>query len=234
MRKAERLFQLLTLFQGRRRPLTSEYISQALEVSQRTVYRDIAALQQSGIPIDGEAGVGYVLDRHFLMAPLMFNTDELVAIRLGMSLIRASGDDDLRNAAEQVLHKVAAILPDTDKDPFSRSALVVPKLNLSRENSERLTQLRQAIRLQQCVNLGYRDDKGNDSQRLIEPLGIMCFVHHWTLIAFCQLRQDYRSFRLDRMRTLECLDQTFATHEQKSLLHYLDAMQQQYDVSWFF
>ncbi|ASP40306.1 DNA-binding transcriptional regulator [Bacterioplanes sanyensis] len=234
MRKAERLFQLLTLFQGRRRPLTGEQISQLLEVSKRTVYRDIAALQQSGIPIEGEAGVGYVLDRHFLMAPLMFNHDELVAIRLGMSLIRASGDDALCQAAEQVLHKVAAILPDTEKDPFSRSALVVPSLNLAAEIRRHLTVLRGAIRQQQCVQLHYRDEQGQTSQRCIEPLGIMCYVRHWTLIAHCRLRQDYRAFRLDRILSMTVSDDVFDVEEQKSLPHYLESMQQQYNISWFF
>lgn len=234
MRKAERLFQLLTFLQGRRRPVTCLQISEVLEVSKRTVYRDIAVLQQSGIPIDGEAGIGYLLDHRFQMAPMMFDQAELETIRLGMSLIRASADDELKRAAQQVLHKVAAQLPNDGKKHFNDSALVVPHFELSEQEKQSLVLLRSCIREQQAVRLDYNDEAGRCTEREIEPLGIMCYLRHWTLIAYCRLRDDYRAFRIDRIRNIVALEQHFVSDDNKSLQHYLEQQQQQYQLTWFY
>ena len=177
MRPADRLFQIILLLRHGR-IVTAAALAAALEVSERTVYRDIADLVRSGAPIDGEAGVGYRLRRGYQVPPLMFTGDELEALVVGAKLVRAWGDSALGKAAEQAMARIEAVLP-------------------------------RALEGGRKVAVSYRRADGEFSQRTLLPLGLVFWGHCWTLGAWCELRQSFRTFRVDRIQTAELLAENF-------------------------
>ncbi|MBB6521374.1 helix-turn-helix transcriptional regulator [Pseudoteredinibacter isoporae] len=222
MNKAERLLKLLTLLQSRRRAITAAQMADKLNVSERTIYRDIQALELSGVPISGEAGVGYMLQAGSTLAPLMFNESELEALILGVRMVQAWGDQGLADSADQALDKIRAILPDRQHylHSIAEETLIVP--DLERDQSTRHSQeLRRAIKQQEKITIDYQDEKQQSSQRTIWPLGLVYWGKVWTLVSWCELRADYRSFRIDRIQGLENSGETFETSDEISLKHYL-------------
>ncbi len=223
MNKSVRLFKLLTLLQGRRRAITASALADQLEISERTVYRDIQALIATGAPISGEAGVGFLLQKGSTLAPLMFDEEEIEALILGVRMVQGWSDPVLGKAADNALAKIRAILPDQMHylRGIAEETMLVPDYQQPGvvENSPAL---RSAIKQRCKINISYRKlETDEQSQRIIWPLGLVYWGKVWTLISWCELRQDYRVFRLDRITELQETEDSFETTEHCSLKHYL-------------
>ena len=171
MRRADRLFEIVQHLRGRRRT-TAAQLAQWLEVSERTVYRDIAALMRSGVPIDGEAGVGYRIAASFDLPPLMFTTDEVEALAIGARIVEAWGGPGLAAGARGALAKIAAALPGDRRAAMESTRLFAPDFLVDHLPGERLEALRQAIRARRFAELDYRDGSGRVSARRVRPLGL--------------------------------------------------------------
>jgi predicted DNA-binding transcriptional regulator YafY len=218
MRKSERLFQLVTLLQGRRTAITGQALAEKLGVGVRTVYRDIQALVLSGVPIDGEAGVGYRLRAGFDLPPLMFEMDEITALLTGIRMVQAWTDPALANAAKRAEDKILAILTPVMRNDIARLPYRIPAY----DNGERETHglLRKACELQLKVEIAYRDVNNDETARTLWPLGMIGWGDRWTLLAWCELRDEYRNFRLDRIQQIDCLPEQYPPHPQRNLEHY--------------
>lgn len=223
MRKAERLFQLLTLMRGRRTVITAQTLAEYFEVSERTIYRDIQALSLSGVPIEGEAGVGYRLKPGFSIPPLMFNAQELEALLLGARMVQRFADTQLGKAADSALCKIQAILPD--KLHFDHAIkpewMLVPDFSAG-DTAQYGEQIRAAIKSLSILLIEYETEAKQCSSRKIRPLGLIFWGKVWTLVAWCELREDYRSFRLDRIAQLQITDNIYQKQADISLQHFLD------------
>jgi len=221
VRKAERLFQLITLLRNRRLAITAASLAELLEVSERTIYRDIQALMVSGVPIEGEAGVGYRLNSGFHLPPLMFTSDELLSLLVGSRMVQAWSDPELAKAASLAMSKITSILPEQLTHNTHEETIIVPDFMLKKKHAIFSQQLRNAIESKTCICVDYRRADEEFSHRVIEPLGLVFWGNKWTLIAFCQLRGTYREFRLDRIITLNVLEESFNIDPSKNLQHYL-------------
>ncbi|TGG90720.1 HTH domain-containing protein [Natronospirillum operosum] len=224
MSSAERLFDLLQALRRRRRPVTAAVLADELGVSQRTLYRDINRLKAIGADVQGEPGMGYVLKPGFLLPPLMLSEEEIEALTLGLSWVRKGDDQELSLAAREALSKIASILPAELRFRVDDSPLLVgnrPALQTPADPGL----LRRAIRSGQTIRLHYRDQAGAVTERLVWPIAIGYLDSRRTLIAWCELRQDFRQFRLDRALDIECLETRYPGRRselyrrwQKSLL----------------
>lgn len=201
MRRADRLFQIVQHLRGRRLT-TGAQLAKWLEVSPRTIYRDVQDLSLNGVPIEGEAGVGYRLRAGFDLPPLMFSYDEVEALVTGMRMVEAWVGPDLAVAARSALAKIEAALPKDKRDAISRSRLYAPGFRHDRPTAKRLEEVRQAIHARRKVNLDYTDNDGNATSRTVRPLGLFYWGATWTFAAWCEARDDFRSFRIDRIRGL--------------------------------
>jgi predicted DNA-binding transcriptional regulator YafY len=223
MRRADRLFLLIQALRGRR-VVTAHRLAELLEVSERTVYRDVRDLQLSGIPIEGEAGVGYVLRRGADVPPLMFTRNELEALVVGARLVEAWTGSRLARSARQALTKIEAVLPEALREPRERSRLYAPALERHSVVGGRIDQLHEAIEQRRVLELEYRDESGDASHRCIRPLCLAFWGAVWTLGAWCELRRDFRSFRLDRIGDLRVVGRSFEEDAEISLAGYLRAV----------
>lgn len=219
MRKSERLFKLVTLLQGRRTAVTAQTLAEELGVAMRTVYRDIQALVLSGVPIDGEAGVGYRLRKGFDLPPLMFQSEEVTALLVGSRMVQAWTDPDLAQAAKHAEAKILAGLTPQMLIGISRLPYRIPLY--SRPESVVHGLLRKACEERQKVSIAYRDMNGQESTRSLWPLGMVGWGDHWTLLAWCEKREAYRNFRFDRIQNIEVLPELYPLHPQRNLEHYL-------------
>lgn len=222
MRPADRLFQLIQLIRGRRLA-TAAWLAERLAVSLRTVYRDIADLQAQGVPIEGEAGVGYRMRAGFDLPPLMFSTDEARALVAAVRLAQPRLDGALAAQAEDALSKVLAVLPAGARAAAESLAVYAPAVGPDEATRARLEALRIAAESRRKVLLHYRDLKDVLSQRRVRPLGCFFWGTVWTLAAWCELRQDFRSFRIDRVEQLDVLDERFRDEAGKTLADLLRA-----------
>lgn len=203
MRRADRLFELVQrLRRARPRATTARALAEALAVSERTIYRDIEDLSLQGVPIHGEAGVGYVLARGYELPPLMFDEDEIEALVLGARVVRGWGDPALAAAAADALAKIESALPEPLRERVAGTALFAFNFRPRREDGERLTTLRHAVRARHRVRFAYRDAAGQGSARSVQPLGLFYWGESWTLGAWCELREGFRNFRVDRIDEL--------------------------------
>ncbi len=216
MRRADRLFQVIQLLR-RRHVLTAAAIARELEVSERTVYRDIADLVRSGVPIAGEAGVGYTLRRGFDLPPLMFTEEEIEALVLGTRVVSSWADEGLAKAAESALARIEAALPDRLKARLTGSRLFAPAFHVPQGVASALAELRPAIDERRKADLHYIDVNGAETRRVVRPLGLFFWGNKWTLTAWCELREDFRDFRLDRIGTMELLDERFDPEPGKTI-----------------
>lgn len=217
MRRSDRLFETIQLLRTAKRPLTAAALGARLEVTPRTVYRDIATLQARRVPIEGAAGVGYVLRRGFDLPPLMFTTEEVEAIALGARLVRRLRDPALRDAAESVLGKVAVVLPDALRAHLAAAPLYVSEGGPPAAPGADLAALRGAIRDSRKVRIIYLDEQGSRTRRTIRPIAMAYYVTVTLVAAWCELRRDFRHFRVDRIETSRILDERFAD-EHASLM----------------
>ncbi|BBN83595.1 DNA-binding transcriptional regulator [Pseudoalteromonas sp. A25] len=227
MHKSERLFQLVNLLKGRRLAITAKQLAERFEVSERTIYRDIESLQDSGVPIHGEAGIGYIINDHPL-PPMMFSIDELTALLLGSKMVSAWTDPTLSNHAKAAIEKIEAVLPANLKQQSENSPYLVSSFNHGKQQQAFSASLRKAIETSLCVELHYQDVNQALSNRVIEPLGLVYWGGKWTLVAFCLLRQDYREFRLDRMQSVTVTQTSFTKHKEKCLEHYIALIRAKY------
>jgi predicted DNA-binding transcriptional regulator YafY len=223
MRRADRLFQIIQLMR-RRHVVTAASLARELEVSVRTVYRDISDLVRSGVPIDGEAGVGYMLRRGFDLPPLMFTEEEIEAMVLGARVVTSWGDASLARAAEGALARVEAALPDRLKARLNATPLYAPGFHIRPEVVAALAAMRQAIDERAKVWFAYRSREDDETERVVRPLGLFFWGYAWSLTAWCELRNDFRSFRLDRVTRFELLPERFEQEPGRLLEDFFRAM----------
>jgi predicted DNA-binding transcriptional regulator YafY len=202
MSRAERLLGLLQTQRCHRRPVSGRRLAADLGISIRTLYRDIAALQAQGAEIEGEPGVGYVLRPGFMLSPLMFSTEEIEALVLGTRWVADRSDPRLGQAARNALAKIGAVLPAELRDGLDAIPLLVGPSSAAVVDRVDLSLIRQAIRDEQKIDITYRDDKGADSARVIWPFALGFFDSVRIVMAWCELRRDFRHFRTDRIATL--------------------------------
>ena len=208
MRRADRLFQIIQILR-RGRLTTARDLAEELEVSARTVYRDIADLIGSGVPIEGAAGAGYLLRGGYDLPPLMFSQTELEALVLGARIVASWADPELGRAAHDVLAKVEAVLPLPLRPRLAKMPLLAPGNHAEARRAVDLAALRRMIREQRKVDLAYRDGADQVTRRRVWPLGLFFYGPVWLLAAWCELRQDFRMFRVDRMAQAVWLDLRF-------------------------
>jgi predicted DNA-binding transcriptional regulator YafY len=203
LRRADRLFRIIQTLRRRRRVVTAAALADGLGVSRRTIYRDVSDLLDSGVPITGEAGVGYALSRSYDLPPLMFEDDEIQALVFGARLVRSWADPELAAAAANLLDKVESVLPERLQGRVADTMLFSFADRFPREQRDHLGRLRRAIGERRMLTFGYRDEHGAESRRTVRPLGLLYWGAIWTLAAWCELRDDFRNFRVDRMQDLE-------------------------------
>lgn len=216
MRRADRLFRIIQLVRGRRLS-TAAWLAERLEVSERTVYRDVAALQAQGVPLDGEAGVGYRLRADFELPPLMFSHDEARALVAAVRIAQSRLDPRLAEAAETAMGKILSVLPAGARAAAESVAVFAPAVGPDAHTLERLEAIRAAIESRRKLRLHYVDLKDAASERVVRPLACFYWGAVWTLAAWCEMRGDYRSFRIDRIRSMDMLDQTYREEPGRSL-----------------
>lgn len=220
MRRADRLFQII---QGlhHERVVTARHLAEQLEVSERTIYRDIQDLSLSGVPITGEAGQGYRLMKGFHLSPLMFNEEELAALLVGARMVQTWTDKGLARAARQAMAKIEHVIPEHLKPELERQEILVPAFTDNPLVSEELEILRGAIKQQRKVNFAYTREDQETSHRTVHPLGVVYWGKVWTLVAWCELRDDFRHFRLDRMQGIVGLQEQYTSVDGRTLQDFL-------------
>jgi len=222
MRRADRLFLIIHALRGRRTALAARSLAETLAVSLRTVYRDIADLQVSGVPIEGEAGVGYMLRKGADIPPLMFNGEELEALVVGTRFVRAFAGQRLARGAQTALLKIEAVLPAELRERAQRSRIYAPGGWDTR--GDVIDRLNQAIDRRHVLRINYRDENGHSSSRDVEPLCLAFWGGSWTLGTWCRLRTDFRNFRPDRIAVFDPTGETFADSAERGLAAYLVAV----------
>ena len=219
MRRAERLFRLVNEMRARG-VSKAEELAAHFEVSVSTIRRDIAHLQASGLPIDGEAGVGYLLRPGFDLPNVTFTHDQIDALAVGLSFVERTGDPVLAAAAREVRAKIQAGLPQ----PEERKLADAPYFSLHRKDpgGPDAGTVREAIRLRQVLRIAYRDGAGKTSERRVRPLVIWNLAEGWMVSAWCELRQDFRTFRSDRIAQLTVTEERFEEDEERGLRAFLE------------
>ncbi|WP_267963956.1 YafY family protein [Halomonas sp. MCCC 1A11057] len=208
MSRTTRLFDLMQVLRRHRRPVSGTALARELDVSLRTLYRDIASLRAIGAEIEGEPGMGYLLRPGLMLPPLMFTEEELEALTLGLRWVERRADDGLSRAAGDALAKVAAVLPGELRHRMQDSALLVGP-GWDKPQVVDLEVLRHAIRSERKLRIEYRDQKGERSTRVIWPIAIAFFESTRLVVAWCELRRDFRSFRADRIEAGDSLDERY-------------------------
>jgi predicted DNA-binding transcriptional regulator YafY len=220
MRPTDRLFRLVQIIRGRRLS-TAAFLAQRLEVSVRTIYRDVTQLQQQGVPIEGEAGVGYRMGKEFALPPLMFNQEEARALVASVRLAQPWLDSKLALAAEAALSKVISILPRAERAAAEDVRMFAPNLELNEKDRATLLVLRESIQLRRKLVIHYLDSKDDTSERTIQALGCFFWGRVWTLGAWCESREDFRSFRLDRIQKIMTTTASFQSEHGRGLGDFL-------------
>jgi len=226
MRRADRLFQIIQVLRHKRVATAAELASR-LEVSERTIYRDMRDLSRSGVPILSEAGVGYRLLRGFDLPPLMFTEDEIEALVLGARMVQKFADPALVRAADSLIEKVDAIIPERIAQRLRQTQLFALNFKPDAETAQRLAVLRIAVREHRKVSFNYTDNDGNSSDRKVRPLALSFLAPTWLLTAWCELRGGFRNFRVDRIERIEACGEVFEDEAGKTLRDFLLLMEQE-------
>ena len=218
MSRTQRLFDLIQILRRHRYPVTGKQLADELDVSLRTLYRDIATLQAQGASIEGEPGLGYVLRPGFMLPPLMFSEEEIEALVLGSRWVARRTDKKLRLAATNVLAKISAVLPEDLRHQLEFSGLLIGPVKTAIENDdEKEALIRHAIRREYKLQMTYIDVKEDESQRLIWPLALGFFEEVHVVVAWCELRLDFRHFRTDRIAKLTRCETRYPKRRQTLL-----------------
>jgi predicted DNA-binding transcriptional regulator YafY len=226
MRRADRLFLIIHALRGRRTALPARGLAETLGVSQRTVYRDVADLQRSGVPIEGEAGIGYLLRKGSDIPPLMFNAEELEALVVGARFVHAFAGASLDAGATAAMLKINAVLPPDLRERTERSRVFAPDWGQRDAIKANVDAIHAAIGARQVLQLDYADGDGRSSQRAVEPLCLAFWGGSWTLGGWCRLRVNFRNFRLDRIASLKTGEETFVETPERGLAAYLRMVSQ--------
>lgn len=222
MRRADRLFQIIQYLRSRRLT-TAKWLAERLEVSERTIYRDIQDLMASGVPIDGEAGVGYVLSHHFDIPPIMFTKEEVEALVIAARFSKTWAGSKLAHSAELALAKIEAVMPEDLKAELSKPRVYTPSFLVPDATKERLDDIRTAINSKHIITIEYLSLNEESSVRNLYPLGLFFWGKAWTLASWCELRQDFRSFRVDRINAVKISQNTFRDSSDISLKNFLNS-----------
>ncbi|MEO0531814.1 MAG: YafY family protein, partial [Planctomycetota bacterium] len=217
MRRADRLFRIVEHLKARREVVTGEELADEMGIGIRTIYRDVADLRSSGVPIVGEAGVGYLLSRDYVVKPLMFDVDELDALSLGAQMVESWGDSAMAASARRALDKVTAVLPDALARETSHSTAYACASRRKLPIRIDFESLRQAIRSKHWIDIRYTDESGKKSQRQVRPLCLVFIAPAWLLAAWCETRKDFREFRVDRITNLKVASECFHDEPGKTL-----------------
>jgi predicted DNA-binding transcriptional regulator YafY len=220
MRRADRLFRIVQVLRAGRLT-TARNLAQKLEVSVRTIYRDVQDLQLSSVPIEGEAGIGYILRRDYDIPPLMFDRSEITALVLGARLVKAWGGIEMAEAANDALRKIEAVLPVDLRERIDQVLLYAPGYKLPQALRRKLDMLHQAALDQRVIAMDYVREDGEASNRRARPLGLYFWGGVWTLVAWCELRVSFRSFRIDRMQSVTVLEEIFTPLPGQTLADFL-------------
>ena len=225
MSRSDRLFQLIQCLRTLRPPIRAEQLADELGVSLRTIYRDIDALRLAGAVIDGEAGYGYVLQEDPALPPMMFSHDEMEALVLGLREVREVGDPVLAKAASNALSKLKASLPDRMRTELEHAVLYAKRYGERSDILIDISQLRSAAREEMEIKILYVDQANNETERNAFPLAIVYLEQTLMLLAWCGLRNDYRSFRIDRIQELQTTDRSFRPRRVSMLKNYLSILE---------
>ena len=220
MRRADRLFQIIQRLHHEL-AVTARHIADELDVSERTIYRDMQDLSLSGVPITGAAGSGYRLMKGFHVPPLMFTEEELAALLIGARMVQAWTDQGLARAAHQAMRKIEHVIPEHLKPELERQDILVPDFVAHPVVAQHLTLLRSSIKEQWKAQFDYIREDGLSSTRTVQPLGLFCWGKVWTLVAWCELRDAFRHFRLDRMTNIEVPNEHFVPQPGRTLADFL-------------
>jgi predicted DNA-binding transcriptional regulator YafY len=231
MRRADRLFDIIQALRGASRPLTAAALAQTLEVTARTIYRDIAALQASRVPIHGAPGIGYLLRRGFSLPPLMFTADEIDAIAVGARHVRRLRDAKLQQAAESVLSKITAVVPESLQSYLRPPPFYVSEGSAPEVTGIDLAAVRDAIHAARKIAIAYVDEKGQQSERTIRPIAMAYYVDVTVIAGWCELRQDFRHFRADRIVSARLLDERFAAESARLTAQWM-ALKTEREATW--
>lgn len=216
MRRADRLFQIVQHLRGGRL-VTAAMLAERLEVSERTIYRDIVDLQSTGVPIDGEAGIGYIMRSGFDLPPLMFTHDEIVALVAGARIVRSWGGVSMARAAEEALIKIEAVLPEKERDRVANTQIFAPQMGITEQTRKLIDECEAAVESRNVLSFDYRDEAGALTNRSVQPLGLWFWGKVWTLVAWCELREDFRMFRIDRIIELKPAGRIYKPAPERSL-----------------
>lgn len=232
MSRTERLLSLIQLLRNHRYAVTGSHLASELGISLRTLYRDIATLQGQGANSEGEPGLGYVLRPGFMLPPLMFSEEEIEALVLGSRWVSARSDLDLSRAAKSALSKIASVLPQDLQIALDTNSLMVSQADQTVTESIDLSLIRRAIRIEHKLVMTYSDLKGNTSERIIWPVALGYFDHVRMLAGWCELRQEYRHFRTDRISALSVKTERYPRRRQVLLKEWreLDSLQRRNGV----
>jgi predicted DNA-binding transcriptional regulator YafY len=211
MSRTTRLFKLMDALRGHRRPVTAARLAEDLSVSVRTVYRDIQTLMDLGAPVEGEAGLGYLLRPGFFLPPLMFGEDELEALVLGARWVQGQGDPALAQAAASALAKIGTASPKDLRDKIADTGLWAPRFQMPAQQPEGLRTIREAVRREQKLAITYVDEKGCTTARIVWPIALAFFEGKRLLAAYCELRGGFRHFRPDRISELSPTREAYPT-----------------------
>ncbi len=220
VRRADRLFQIVQHLRGRRLT-TAARLAEWLQVSERTIYRDIRDLSLSGVPVEGEAGVGYRLGPGFELPPLMFTLDEVEALVTGARIVEAWAGPDLAKHARAAVAKIEQVLPRGRKQEVAGTRLFALNFHVPKQSFEGMETLRRAILERRKVRIAYLDAQQRATERIVWPLALYFWGTAWSLAAWCETRKDFRNFRLDRVRKLELLSERFEETPGRRLEDYL-------------
>jgi predicted DNA-binding transcriptional regulator YafY len=220
MRRADRLFEIIQLLR-RMKLARARDLAEKLEVSERTIYRDIRDLMASGVPVEGEAGVGYILRGGYDLPPLMFDKQEIEALVLGVRIVETWADAELAESASNVIAKVEAVIPERLRRHIAETVLLAPPDHYAVPLSIDPGELRRAVNGRLKVRFHYQDLKDRDSERTVRPLALAFYGPIWLLASWCELRQDFRSFRFDRISELTILNETFPAERGKTIQDFL-------------
>lgn len=220
MRRAERLNQIVHYLRRMRRAVTARRIAEEFSICQRTVYRDIQDLMNTGVPIQGEAGVGYIIDKTYHLPPVSFDIDELEAIALGISMVHNWTDDKFAAKASSAFEKIQAVLPASKLNELHQVSLFSYSSNAKIPWVVSFSEIREAIRRKLRITFNYVDVEKRSSKRAVRPLAMVFISPVWLITAWCEKRQDFRNFRLDRMATLFVSDENFKDEKGKTLAAY--------------
>lgn len=224
MRSADRLFRIIQLMRATGRAMTAQEIAEKMEVARRTIYRDMEHLMASGAPIDGERGVGYLLRESFDAPPLAFTFEQLEALAFGARAVQMLGDDRLAQAAREAMDKIEHRLPPEHAARLRSAPIRAFRSALQPQTPPNLGELRRAITEQRKVTMAYDSLADQTSERTVWPLGLSVFGHHWLLTTWCELRQDFRDFRVDRIREMKLERDQFEPSPERSFEAYLARM----------